>query len=286
VWTRLKNARFEEWLSFLCPARWIGSSLSDEKANKKTKGELQMRGTGKYLIMAAVCFCLALGTAHARDLKVSLPFIPPLVESKDKGFLVDLLKAMAEEYKGGTITWDVFPFPRSMENVEKGRADFHMPYIKPANPERIPFQYSSEVLFKVIMVLYTNKNNKDINPSNLTKYKIETNEGAKYVFDSLLPNITGSPSIESSLQKVSIGRLDGWLFAMPESDMVLKKLDLKNIKRWQYKKYDVKALLPVGAKGKETDKIVSDLIKKLKANGKYHKIMGPILDQTFEDWQM
>jgi polar amino acid transport system substrate-binding protein len=235
--------------------------------------------------MAAVCFCLVLSQAHARDLKVSLPFIPPLVESKDKGVLVDLLKAMGEEYKDGIITWDVFPFARSLENVEKGRADFHMPYIKPANPERIPFQYSSEVLFKVIIALYTNKNNKEINPGNVTKYKVETDEGVKYIFDAVIPNIMGSSSLESSLQKVNMGRIDAWLMAMPESDMALKKLGLKNIKRWEYKKYDVKALLPLGDKGKETDKILSGLIKKLKANGKYQKIMGPILDQKFDNWQ-
>ena len=150
-----------------------------------------------------------------------------------------------------------------------------MPYVKPDNPEKIPFQYSSEVLFKVIIALYTNKNNKEINPANVAKYKIETDERTKYVFDSAVPNITGSPSIESSLQKVDMGRIDGWIMAMPESDMALKKLALKNIKRWEYKKHDVKALLPLGDKGKETDKILSDLIKKLKANGKYQKIMAP-----------
>jgi polar amino acid transport system substrate-binding protein len=236
--------------------------------------------------MAAVCFCLLFSQAQARDLKVSLPLLPPLVETKDKGILVDLMKAMAEEYKDGKITWDVFPFARSLDNVEKGRADFHMPYIRPTNPERIPFQYSSDVLFKVVFALYTNKNNKEISPANVTRYKIETDEGVKYILDSAVPNIIGSSSLESSLQKVSMGRTDGWLMAMPESDMALKKLGLKNIKRWEYKKYDVKALLPLGDKGKETDKILSGLIKKLKANGKYQKIMAPILDQKFDNWQM
>ena len=248
--------------------------------------KLEMMQFSKYCIMAAVCLCLVFSQAQARDLKVSVPCpLSPLVDSKDKGILIDLLKAMGEEYKGGKITWDVFPFPRSLENVEKGRADFHMPYITPHNPQKIRFQYSSEVIFKVIIALYTNKNNKEINPKNLTKYKIETDEGVKYIFESEIPSIVGSPSIESSLQKVDIGRIDAWLMAMPESDMALKKLGLKNIKRWEYGKYDVKAVLPLGDKGKEVDKILTDLIGKLKANGKYQKIMGPILDQKFENWQ-
>ena len=240
----------------------------------------------KYFILIVLFFCITLGQAQARDLVVSLPFIPPLAETKDKGILVDLVKAMAEEYKDGKITLlGVFPFPRSLENVEKGKADFHMPYITPTNPQRIPFQYSTDVIFKVMFILCTNKNNKEINPTNLTKYKIETDEGVKYILDAPIPNIGGFPSIESSLQKVNMGRIDGWVMAMPETDMALKKLGLKNIKRWEYKKFDVKALLPLGSKGKEVDKILVDLIKKLKANGKYQKIMAPILDQTYDNWQ-
>lgn len=51
-----------------------------------------------------ICFCSILGAAQARGLKASLPIIPPLVETKDKGILVDLCKAIAEEYKDGKIT--------------------------------------------------------------------------------------------------------------------------------------------------------------------------------------
>lgn len=245
-----------------------------------------MLRASRHFVIVVFCFCSVIGAAQARDLKISLPYIPPLVESKEKGFLIDLCNAMAAEYKDGKITWDVVPFPRSLDNVEKGRADLHIPYITPKNPQRLHFQYGSDVIFKVIFALYTNKNNSDISPKNITKYKIETDEGVKYIFDAVIPNIAGSPSIDSSLQKVDLGRIDAWLMAMPESDMALKKLGLKNIKRWEYGKYDVKALLPLGEKGKESDKIFSGLIKKLKASGKYQKIMAPILDQKFENWQM
>lgn len=236
-------------------------------------------------VIAVTCFCSLVVSAPARDLKISLPFIPPLVESKDKGILIDLCKAMVEEYKDGKITWDVYPFARSLDNVAKGRADIHMPYTVPKNPQRMSFQYSTDTMFRVVVGLYTNKGNKEINLANLTKYKIETDEGCKYIMDSVLPNVTGSPSIESSLQKVDIGRIDGWIFPMSESDGVLKKLGLKNIKRWEYGKFDVKALFPPGETGKETDKIFSDLIRKLKASGKYQKIMAPVLAQKFDNWQ-
>jgi polar amino acid transport system substrate-binding protein len=222
--------------------------------------------------------------AEARDLKGSFPSpLAPLVESKDKGIIIDLVKAMADEYKDGKITWDVFPFKRSMENVEKGRADFHMPQL--VNPkisaDKLPFMFSTEKIFRVVFVLYTNKNNKDITPENASKYKIESDLGTMDFFDF---KVTGSPDIESSLKKVDMGRIDGWLFAMPESDGALKKLGLKNIKRQEFAKYDVRIVLNKST-GKEVDKILTDLIGKLKANGKYQKIMGPILDQKFDPWQ-
>jgi polar amino acid transport system substrate-binding protein len=244
-----------------------------------------MLKVGKYFVLVLFCLGLMFGQAQARDLKASLPFpLAPLVESKDKGILVDFVKAMAEEYKGGKITWELFPFKRSMENVEKGKADFHMPQL--VNPkisaDKLPFMFSSEKIFRVVFVLYTNKNNKDINPGNVSNYKIETDLGTMDFFDF---KIAGSPDIESSLKKVDMGRIDGWIMAMPESDGALKKLGLKNIKRQEYAKYDVRIVLTKGPQGQEVDKILTDLIGKLKANGKYQKIMGPILDQKFDPWQ-
>ncbi len=243
-----------------------------------------MRRTSMCLIMAAVCFCLVLSRAEARDLKASLPYLPPLAESKDKGVLVDLLKAMAEEYKDGTITWDVVPPARSMENVEKGKADFEMPQLVNPNisPDKVPFQWSSDILFRAVFALYTNKNNKEINPGNLKKFKIDTLAGMEDFLD--FP-VTSSPSVESGLKKVDLGRVDGWIMAMPESDQTLKALNLKNIKRWEYRKYDARIVLQKGPQGKEVDKILSGLIKKLKANGKYQKIMAPVLNQKFEEGQ-
>jgi len=239
----------------------------------------------RYFVLAVFCLGLMITQAEARDLKGSLPLIPPLVESKDNGILVDLLKAMAEEYKDGKITWEVYSFKRSMENVEKGRADFHMPQL--VNPkisaDELPFMFSTENIFKVVFVLYTNKNNKNINSGNARKYKIESSLGTMDFFNF---KVTGSPDIESSLKKVDTGKIDGWLFAMPESDAVLKSLGLKNTKRQEFANYDVRIVLDKSPKGKEVDKIMTNLISKLKANGKYQKIMGPILDQKFDPWQL
>ena len=93
--------------------------------------------------------------------------------------------------------------------------------------EKLPFQFGSDIIFKVVFALYTNKNNKDINPAN-----VDNTNRDRHGHQGLLRfSITGSPDIESSLRKVDMGRIDGWIMAMPESDMALKKADLKNVQK-------------------------------------------------------
>jgi polar amino acid transport system substrate-binding protein len=237
---------------------------------------------GLLLVVFMVSFSLAfVQSATAKDLKASLPLLPPLVENADKGILVDLVKAIDEAYPDGSIVIGVYPFKRSMQNVTSGAADFHMPILfNPDVPEdKLDFQHSTETLFKVVFVLYTNKGNKEINPKNVDKFKIETDRAHVGYFN--FP-IQPSDSIEGSLKKVDMGRIDGFIFAMPETDAALNKLGLKNINRWEYKTFEVKAVLPKGEKGKEIDEILTTSIEKLKQNGKYNQIMGPILDQKFQ----
>ena len=51
---------------------------------RKCIRDLSVVGLSKCFIMAAICLCVIAGQAQARDLKASLPIIPPLVESSDK----------------------------------------------------------------------------------------------------------------------------------------------------------------------------------------------------------
>ncbi|MBW1783531.1 MAG: hypothetical protein JRL30_22655, partial [Deltaproteobacteria bacterium] len=70
-----------------------------------------------FLVVAAGVSLFLIHSAEARDLKASLPQLPPLVESADKGFLVDLVKAMDKAYPEGNISIVVYPFKRSLDNV-------------------------------------------------------------------------------------------------------------------------------------------------------------------------
>ncbi|KMY68414.1 hypothetical protein AAU61_01650 [Desulfocarbo indianensis] len=228
------------------------------------------------LIFLSLCGMATL--CRAQDLKASLPILPPLVETPQKGILVNLVKAIDQVYPGGSISIEVAPFSRSIRNVVSGQADFHMPLLKnPLIPEnKLDFMYSTETIFSVVFVLYSKK---DLDMANLKQYNLETDRAHVDYFE--FP-IKPSDSIEGSLRKVSRGRIDGFIFAMVESDAALQKLGLKDIKRKPYKTFDVKIVLQKNANGKKADAILSKAIEDLRKSGKYQQIMGPIVDQKFK----
>jgi len=214
-------------------------------------------------------------------MKASLAQMPVYAEATDKGVLVDLVKAMAKT-SGKNIEIQVVPFNRSMHDVMDGKADFHMPLIKPENVDESKLGYanSKETIFHVSFVLYTNKN-KPIDKSKLKDYRIETDLAHVDYFD--FP-IKGSTRLDSSLKKVDAGRIDGFIFADFASDPIVKKEGLKNIHRELFKVFDVKIILPKGEKGETTDVFLTETIEKMRADGSFDKIMSPI-DQPYNDWQ-
>ena len=217
----------------------------------------------------------------ASDLKGSIAELPVLSESKDKGVLVDLVKAMAQT-SGEKIEIQVVPFNKSVHDLMDGKADFHLPLIKAENIDEttLDYDHSTETIFHVNFVLYTNKD-KPIDKSKLKDYKIETDLAHVKYFD--FP-IKGSTRLDSSLKKVNAGRIDGFIFADVNADPIIKKEGLKNIHRELYKVFDVKIIVPKGQKGKATDTFLTETIEKMRADGSFDKIMSPI-DQPYNDWQ-
>ena len=108
--------------------------------------------------------------------------------------------------------------------------------------------------------------------------RVESDRNALPFFDiPLLP----STSVETSLKKVDLGRIDGYIFAMTETDAVLKQLNLKNIKRYEYKVYPAPIAVAKNARGKEVQNILEPLIQKLRDNGTYDKVFAPLLNKPF-----
>ncbi|TYT74359.1 transporter substrate-binding domain-containing protein [Desulfobotulus mexicanus] len=224
---------------------------------------------------------ILVGVAYGNEFKASLANMPVYAESADKGVIVDLVKAI-ETVSGNKISISVYPFARSMHNVITGQYDFHIPLIKNEliSENDLEYYFSTETIFHVNFVLYTIKDS-PIALENLYRYTIETDRAhVNYFPFKILP----SNSIEGSLKKLSVGRIDGWIFADTATDPILKKLDLKNIERTLYKRFEVKVILPKSKMGKETDAMLTKAIADLKKSSKFKEIMQ-MIDLPFDPWQ-
>ncbi|MBT4286549.1 MAG: transporter substrate-binding domain-containing protein [Deltaproteobacteria bacterium] len=236
----------------------------------------------KLIVAMALIFCfnIAHGQESSKKYIASFAKMPVYAESVDKGILIDLVKAIAR-VEGVKIDRKVTAFARSMHNVKTGKADFHLPLIQlpGQNSAKLEYDHSSETIFHVNFVLYTNKK-KNITLQNLEQFSIETDRAHTNYFDF---KINASSCIECSLKKIAIDRIDGFIFADFASDPFVKKNKL-DLKRQLYHRFDVKIILPQGGNGGEVDQFLTSAIKKLRASGEYEKIMSK-LDSPYDNWQ-
>jgi len=214
-------------------------------------------------------------TGNDKNIVVSLPVIPPLITEEKTGPIVELVKAMADEYDDGEITLDVFPMARSIENVISGSADCHCPYVKNHNitDSDNMFYYTTEPFGSVIFVLYTNKNVEGLTPENVLdeKFNVEIQPGHK----EYLGDLPEAPP-EAGLQKVDSGRIDGYIATMSLCDQLIKALQLKNIKRQKFDTFDTAIIFKKNDEGRQKRDIMNTLIKKIKDSGAYDEIMGEL----------
>lgn len=244
------------------------------------------------LLVTIICFPMP---SMAKTWRASLAEMPVYAVNHDEGVLPDFIKAM-ERVSGEEIEFVVVPFARSMNYVQNGRVDFHMPLIQMPFHEGLPsqmplhqishtetgtdvFDYSTETIFHVNFTLYTKKGS-DITPENVKDYIVETDRAHIDYFD--FP-ITPSSSIEGSLKKVNSGRIDAYIFADNAADPIIKRGGLSDLKRQFFKRYDVKIILPKGERGGPTDVFLSNTIKKMKESGEFYKIMD-VIDSEFQPW--
>ena len=234
--------------------------------------------------------CILLNSLYAKDYKISVGKLPLYSESKDKGILIDVLKAMDEEYKDGKFIIDVYPFGRSIDNVKNGKADFHFPTIGKNIWGKETDKYEKELakqglrrssssLTKTHFALYINNDKPKLDINKLENYRIETDIGHTVFFNS---NVQGTTCLPCSVEKLANGRIDGLIFASREIDGMIKDGGYKNIKRLNYKIFGSKFILPIGKKGDEIDKLLSTLIEKMIKNGKLQKVSKPYTDY-FQD---
>lgn len=242
------------------------------------------------LFCGILLLTLALASpALSENLKVSMAFLPDILETPDKGVFVDIIKAIDGVYEG-SIERSVYPFPRSIDNVISQKADFHLPMIrnKIVPVESLPYAYTTEKMGNVCFVIYSHKDKpitlKQIQEAKNTKpfpLKIESMGGFLDYFG--FP-ISESVGVENSLKKIDIKRIDAFIFAQEESDFMSKQLKLKNIHREKYDDFDDVFIIPKGQRGKKIDKILSECLVKLRSTGQLEKLHRKV-HLPYQEWQ-
>jgi polar amino acid transport system substrate-binding protein len=198
---------------------------------------------------AAAGLLLPRAARAAAPLRISVAEFPDGVYTPT---LVELLRLSATRTGEASAEIVTAPFARSLAALMEGRADLHLPMLRPPHPENLPFSLATATLDEAPFVLYTNKD-KPIDIASLHtpgKYRIETDIAHVDYFD--IP-VTGGANAASSLKKVDTGRIDGYIFSANSCDPIVVAEGLKNIHRTLYRVFQVTGVLPKGGVGNPAD---------------------------------
>ncbi|MDX1456431.1 MAG: hypothetical protein R3276_02520 [Marinobacter sp.] len=228
--------------------------------------------------------------AWAQDLRASVAYIPTLAESSSEGPFIELVKALDEVYPDGSISIDVYPFARSIQNVSRNVADFHLPMLRSPHysDQGRPFRLMSKPMGQVCLVLYSHVDRR-LTPQELYRFK------SSQIYPYNLSIIRGSAQfidlpveevsqIAQGLQQVALKRIDGFLGAQEEADHVLRELQLTNIHRTLFECYDDVIILPLGERGHQIEAILHQALESLEDQGRLRELHGKV-HQPYQDWQ-
>ena len=212
--------------------------------------------------------------------------LPGLIDSPTEGAFIDLVRGLGVAYTLGSIEIRTYPAVRAYANVEAGALDFAFPVMRLSEDQEklLPYRYTTEALGRVCFVLYSN--NKQI----LTRDTVmaAAAQGTPYLIEGPHGNI-GVPTkpyfdFDSAFQKLSTGRIDGFIWAQEESDLMLRRLGLRNIHREHYMDYDDVFAVARSPRGDFVNKVLSETIRAMRKSGKltelYEKVHRP-----YQNWQ-
>ena len=236
-------------------------------------------------IFITVCVLLSIfSIAEAKEYKAAVKKFGPMSD-----YFVNLINAVVEA-SGNTVKIEVVPPARADNLVSTKQVDFQYPAIvipDPAKQAKLDYDFSSVVVANIPFILYTNKDKPiDVNSvkkGNPNKYLIEVDISRADDFNF---QVSKSYNYEGSFKKLTEGNIAGLILGQPAGDPLLKKGGYKNIKRQLWLAYDQTFSLQKGARGGEVDKMLSDGVKRIKANGSFEKIMGKYVNSLkYDNWQ-
>ncbi|MDM5072925.1 transporter substrate-binding domain-containing protein [Aeromonas bestiarum] len=220
-----------------------------------------------------------------RILNAHLGELPGLINADKTGPFVDLVRAIDEQSPEVSIRITIYPIARAMAGVIAGKADFSLPAIRNLHDaDMLPYRFSTRSFGKVTHVIYSNT----AHPVTTDMaYGVEPTQRDLLIeaTPGFLPiPLQRSMSIEQSLRKLSRGRIDAFIWAQEEADLVLRQLGLTNIHREHFGDFEDVFIIAKGAAGDDMDHFLSTAIDRLAASGKLAEIYSR-LHRPYEVWQ-
>ncbi|EKO3790685.1 ABC transporter substrate-binding protein [Vibrio metschnikovii] len=243
----------------------------------------------RFFICSSFIFFPLLFSIHAEEKEHSrseiiahLGELPGLINADGSGPFVDFVRRIDELDPDIKINIYVYPIHRALYGIINGSANFALPAIRTDDPEKkLPFRFSSKTFGLVTHVLYTNKNK----PFTSEQLWSQPNNYTIEAVPEYMPfNVSRSSSINSYLLKLSMGRIDGFVWAQEEADIALRQLDLENIHRQFFYDFEDVFIIPKGNKGDWIDDYLTRMIDKLKESGELEAIYKTI-HLPYDDWQ-
>lgn len=220
-----------------------------------------------------------------RILHAHLGELPGLINGDKTGPFVDLVHAIDDLYPDISIQITIYPLARAVAGVSNGKADLGLPAIRNLkDADMLAYRFSTRSFGKVTHVIYSNT--KEPVTADMAYGIVPTKRDLliEAVPDYMPFPAQRSMSIEQSLRKLSRGRIDAFIWAQEEADIMLRRLGLTNIHREFFGDFDDVFVIQKGAAGDEMDEFVSRSIDQLAASGKLAEIYSKI-HQPYVEWQ-
>lgn len=167
-----------------------------------------------------------------RIINAHLGELPGLINADKTGPFVDLVHAIDDLYPDVTIKITIYPIARAMVGVIAGKADLGLPAIRNLKDvDMLPYRFSTRSFGKVTHVVYSNTANPVTTDMAYGIVPTKRDLLIEAVPDYMPFPVQRSMSIEQSLRKLSRGRIDAFVWAQEEADLMLKNLKLTNIHR-------------------------------------------------------
>ncbi|WP_429044903.1 ABC transporter substrate-binding protein [Aeromonas hydrophila] len=220
-----------------------------------------------------------------RLLNAHLGELPGLINADKTGPFVDLVRAIDELYPEVSIRITIYPLARAMAGVIAGTADFSLPAIRNLqDADLLPYRFSTRSFGKVTHVLYSNTDHL-ITPDMAYGIVPTKRDLLIEATPGFLPiPLQRSMSIEQSLRKLSRGRIDAFIWAQEEADLMLRQLKLTNIHREHLGDFEDVFIIAKGPTGDEVDRFLGEAIDRLAASGKLAEIYSR-LHCPYVEWQ-